>query len=70
MKYTVCVAVSAEKYIIVEAGSEEEAKQLAASSEENSFSLCHACNDEFELNDCTGEAISVELANEGYVGEA
>lgn len=53
-KYTVCVAVYVEKYIDVEAANEEEAKELAEESEENSFSLCHHCTDKHELSDSSG----------------
>lgn len=60
MKYTVCVAVYAEKYITLEAANEEEAKELAEESEENSFSLCNHCSNHFELANGAGDAISVE----------
>lgn len=60
MKYTVCVAVYAEKYITVEANSEDEAKEKAEESEENGFSLCHYCSKNFELSDVSGTTISVE----------
>lgn len=60
MKYTVCVAVYAEKYITVEANSEDEAKEKAEESEKNEFSLCNYCSNHFELADASGTAISVE----------
>lgn len=59
-KYTVCLGVYAEKYITVEAESEKEAKTLAEESEENDFSLCNYCSQQFELAECTGTAISCE----------
>ena len=61
MKYTVCIAVYAEKYIHVEADSEEEAKTKAEESDENEFSLCNQCSDSFELSDISGRAIAVEV---------
>lgn len=62
MKYTVCVAVYAERYIEVEADSEEEAKEKAEESEENSFSLCNYCSQTMELADASGSAIAVDEA--------
>ncbi|MBX9667312.1 MAG: hypothetical protein K2X93_06820 [Candidatus Obscuribacterales bacterium] len=38
-----------EKYIEVEADSEEEAAQIALESDENEFSICHQCSDNHEL---------------------
>lgn len=49
MKFRVTGIIRASKYIgIIEAGSEEEAKELAYEHEEASISLCHHCSRDCE----------------------
>lgn len=66
--WTVCLAVYAEKYVTVEAATEDEAKQIAEESEENSFPLCSQCSDNFEMANVAGEAVCVEEVNENEEG--
>lgn len=55
-RFTVCLGVHVEKYIEVEASSEEEeAKRKALNSDDNNFPLCHHCSNRFELSDHTGD---------------
>jgi len=69
MKYIVCLAVYVEKYVTVEADSEEEAEEKAQESKDNSFSLCNYCSQEFSLANSSGEAVSVELVDESAAVE-
>jgi len=50
-KYSVCIVLSADSHVDVEADSPEEAAELAACSDEASPFICHQCNDGFNLGE-------------------
>lgn len=60
-KYAVYGVMTGSKFLgEFEANSPEEAKEMAANSEQNNVCLCHQCADEIELNEFSFQDFQVE----------
>lgn len=64
MKFRVYGIATGSKYLgEFEADSEEQAKEMAANSDENHICLCHQCARELEVDDFSFQQFQVEKAD-------